>query len=39
MMLFKQEQAQAILENYPLGATVTVYYDPRDPQQAILKRG
>jgi hypothetical protein len=28
-----------ILANYPAGATVTVYYNPDDPQEAYLQRG
>jgi hypothetical protein len=30
---------QAIVKRYPLGAGVTVYYDPANPSQAILERG
>jgi len=26
------------LKRYPVGATVPVYYDPKDPQQAVLQR-
>jgi hypothetical protein len=31
-------QAYEIIDRYPQGATVTVYYDPADPAQAALER-
>lgn len=31
-------ELEAILARYPVGATVTVYYDPADPNQAVLER-
>ena len=31
-------KAQAVLAQYPVGAQVSVYYDPADPQQAVLER-
>lgn len=34
----KQAQAQEHLLNYPLGASVNVYYDPANPQEAVLER-
>ena len=30
---------EATLARYPIGATVTVYYDPRDPTRCVLERG
>lgn len=30
---------QGIVKRYPLGAGVTVYYDPANPSQAVLERG
>jgi hypothetical protein len=30
------EQAQAVVARYPVGAVVTVYYDPRAPQHALI---
>jgi len=30
--------AEKILERYPVGATVTVYYNPNDPADAVLER-
>jgi hypothetical protein len=30
--------AERVLERYPVGARVTVYYDARDPSQALLER-
>jgi hypothetical protein len=33
-----QRQAQAVLANYPVGATVTVYFNPAKPAQAVLER-
>ncbi len=29
---------QSIVEQYPVGRQVTVYYDPDDPQQAVLEK-
>jgi hypothetical protein len=31
-------KAQAMLAKYPVGAQVNVYYDPADPQKAVLER-
>jgi len=31
--------AQKVVDRYPSGKTVTVYYDPDDPQYAILEKG
>jgi hypothetical protein len=31
-------KAQAVLAKYPVGAHVSVFYDPADPQQAVLER-
>ncbi len=31
-------KAQAMLAKYPVGAQVNVYYDPVDPQKAVLER-
>lgn len=31
--------AQAVVNNYKVGMSVTVYYDPRNPANAILERG
>ena len=31
-------KAQAILAKYPVGAQVNVYYDPAEPQKAVLER-
>lgn len=30
---------QRILNNYPVGSTVTVYYNPNNPQEAYLQKG
>ncbi len=30
--------AEKVLARYPVGATVTVYYNPRDPAEAVLER-
>jgi len=34
----RSSKAQEVLNRYPLGKQVTVYYDPNDPSQAILER-
>ncbi len=31
-------KAQSMLEKYPVGAQVNVYYNPADPGQAVLER-
>jgi hypothetical protein len=31
-------KAEAVVGKYPLGAQVSVYYDPADPQKAVLER-
>jgi hypothetical protein len=31
-------KAQTVVGKYPVGAQVSVYYDPADPQQAVLER-
>ena len=35
----KQSSAEAILEKYPVGQEVTVYYDPDNPRDALLEPG
>ena len=35
----KLEWAQKIVDNYPLGADVRVFYDPNSPKEAILEPG
>jgi hypothetical protein len=32
-----REEAEAVLESYPKGARVRVYYDPDDPQSSVLQ--
>jgi hypothetical protein len=32
------EPAQSIVDRYPVGATVTVFYDPANPAEATLER-
>jgi len=32
------KKAKAIVENYPLGENVKVFYNPLDPQEAVLER-
>jgi hypothetical protein len=34
-----REAEQAGLEAYPLGSAITVYYDPQNPTETVLKRG
>lgn len=34
-----QSYALGVLARYPIGSTVTVYYDPQDPRYAVLERG
>src|SRR5215213_4009119 len=31
-------ELEGVLNRYPLGASVVVYYDPADPNQAVLQR-
>jgi len=33
------ESAQRVLDGYPIGSEVTVYYDPKDPGRAALRPG
>lgn len=33
-----EAKAQSVLAKYPPGAQVSVYYDPADPQKAVLER-
>ena len=33
-----QRKTQEILAKYPLGANITVYYDPNAPENAVLER-
>ena len=33
-----QKKTQAILSKYPLGANITVYYNPNAPEDAVLER-
>jgi hypothetical protein len=30
------DRAQAVIARYPIGSAVTVYYDPRAPQRALI---
>jgi hypothetical protein len=32
------DNIEAVLKRYPVGATVPVYYDPRDPKNCVLER-
>ena len=34
-----QKEAETMLREYPVGASVIVYYDPYNPEKAVLKRG
>jgi Protein of unknown function (DUF3592) len=34
-----REAADGVIEKYPLGRTVTVYYDPADPKDGVLEPG
>jgi hypothetical protein len=34
-----QRSAEGVLKRYPVGKEVTVYFDPKDPSQAVLERG
>ncbi len=34
-----QNEAVAKVKKYPLQSTVTIYYDPQDPQRAVLEKG
>ncbi|MCI0396561.1 MAG: DUF3592 domain-containing protein [Chloroflexi bacterium] len=34
-----RNRAQEVADKYPVGATVTVYYDPSDPATAVLEPG
>ncbi|MGF3585282.1 MAG: DUF3592 domain-containing protein [Thermoplasmatota archaeon] len=31
--------AYQLVENYPVGKTVTIYYNPNNPSQAVLIKG
>ena len=33
-----QKKAEGILAKYPVGSQVTIYYEPNNPQQAVLER-
>lgn len=33
-----RKKAEGILAKYPIGNQVTIYYDPNNPQQAVLER-
>lgn len=33
-----QKHAQTVIETYPVGKTVTVYYDPKNPSDSVLER-
>jgi hypothetical protein len=35
----KKSEAEAVVDRYPSGQKVIVYYDPNDPQRAVLERG
>lgn len=35
----EQSKAQAVVDRYPIGGSVAVYYDPDDPSVAVLKAG
>jgi len=36
-MMWSKEDATGLLQNYPAGKTVTVYYDPDEPTEALLE--
>lgn len=36
---FRQQQAQALLQAYPIGKRITLYFDPEHPQRTVLERG
>lgn len=38
LRVYETEAAQQVLERYPAGQTVTVYYDPDQPAEATLER-
>ena len=38
MRTYSSRSAYDTVDRYPVGATVTVYYDPADPQQSALER-
>jgi hypothetical protein len=38
MRTYSSRSAYDTVERYPVGATVTVYYNPSDPQQSALER-
>jgi hypothetical protein len=38
IILNKDDQVYEIVEQYPAGSEVTVYYDPANPSKAIIKR-
>jgi len=38
MRTSNRSKQQAIVEQYPAGSQVTVYYDPDDPEQAVLEK-
>ena len=33
-----QESAQAVVDRYPVGKAVTVYYDPKNPSSSVIER-
>ena len=35
----KKSEAQAVVNRYPSGQKVIVYYDPKHPEKAVLERG
>jgi hypothetical protein len=35
---FRRARAEAIIAEWPVGAKVPVYYDPRDPSSSVLTR-
>lgn len=37
--LSSEAASQSVLDAYPLGKTVTVFYDPKDPASALLEPG
>ncbi len=38
MISTTQKYAQTAIDAYPVGKTVTVYYDPRNPSDSVLER-